>query len=98
MLAATCLDDKAQPFVHAVTDTLDCPLLPECDVRIAGQLQAVLERIRAGWGCLDFLLQRAPARRPRSAVMNSSIAIGNNSGMIVPPPAAPGQRLESPLP
>jgi enoyl-[acyl-carrier protein] reductase I len=55
-LAATYLNDKALPYVRAVTDPLDCKLLLPCDVRIPGQLEATFERIRAEWGQLDFLL------------------------------------------
>jgi enoyl-[acyl-carrier protein] reductase I len=35
---------------------LDCPILLPCDVRVAGQLEAVFERIGAEWGGLDFVL------------------------------------------
>lgn len=55
-LAATYLNEKAKPFVQAVTDTLPCPLLLPCDVREPGQLEAVFERITQDWGRLDFLL------------------------------------------
>lgn len=39
-LAATYLNDKAQPYVRAVTDPLGCKLLLPCDVRVPGQLEA----------------------------------------------------------
>jgi enoyl-ACP reductase-like protein len=35
-LAATYLNDKAQPYVRAVTDPLGCKLLLVCDVRVLG--------------------------------------------------------------
>ena len=41
-LAATYLNDKALPYVRPVTDSLGCKLLLPCDVRIPGQLEAVL--------------------------------------------------------
>lgn len=55
-LAATYLNAKAEPYVRPVTDRLGCEIVVPCDVRIAGQLEAVFERIRSKWGCLDFLL------------------------------------------
>ncbi len=55
-LAATYLNDRSEPFVRAVTNPLPCPLLMPCDVRVAGQLETVFDRIRAVWGGLDFLL------------------------------------------
>jgi enoyl-[acyl-carrier protein] reductase I len=63
-LAATYLNDKAQPYVRAVTDPLGCTLLLACDVRIPGQLEETFERLRAEWGALDFLLH-AIAFAPR---------------------------------
>lgn len=55
-LAATFLNAKSEPFVRAVTDPLDCPLVLPCDVRIPGQLESVFNRIGAEWGALDFVL------------------------------------------
>lgn len=55
-LAATYLNEKAEPFVRAVTDRLPCPLVLPCDVRVPGQLEAVFARLQAEWGQLDFLL------------------------------------------
>lgn len=58
-LAATYLNDKAEPFVRTVTDALDCPILLPCDFRVAGQLETVFARITQDWGRLDFLLHSA---------------------------------------
>lgn len=55
-LAATYLNDKAEPYVRAVTDPLGVTLLTPCDVRISGQLEATFEQIHDRWGGLDFLL------------------------------------------
>ncbi|MDD2877583.1 MAG: enoyl-ACP reductase FabI [Acidiphilium sp.] len=63
-LAATYLNDKAKPFVEAVTNTLACPLLLPGDVREAGALEAVFAAVRERWGHLDFLLH-AMAFAPR---------------------------------
>jgi enoyl-[acyl-carrier protein] reductase I len=55
-LAATYLNDKAEPFVRPVTDRLACELVLPCDVQTAGQLESVFDRIKREWGGLDFLL------------------------------------------
>jgi enoyl-[acyl-carrier protein] reductase I len=76
-LAATYLNEKALPYVRAVTDPLGCKLLLPCDVRIAGQLEAAFERIRAEWGQLDFLLHAiafAPADDLHGRVVDCSAA------------------------
>lgn len=55
-LAATYLNAKAEPFVRAVTEKLDCDFVTPCDVQAEGQLEAVFDQIRSRWGGLDFLL------------------------------------------
>jgi len=55
-IAATHVNDKALPFVRAVTEPLGCKLLLPCDVRVGGELEAVFARVAAEWGRLDFLL------------------------------------------
>lgn len=55
-LAATYLNEKAEPFVRAVTDRLGCELVLPCDVRVPGQLEDVFARVEQTWGGLDFLL------------------------------------------
>lgn len=55
-LAATYLNDKAKPFVQSVTDPLGVEWIAPCDVRVAGQLEAVFERVSQEWGGLDILL------------------------------------------
>jgi len=74
-IAATFLNEKAESYVRAVTDPLGCKLLLPCDVRIAGQLEAVFDRITAEWGTLDFLLHAiafAPADDLHGRVVDSS--------------------------
>lgn len=56
VLAATYLNEKARPFVTAVTDALPCDILIPCDVQAEGQLEAVFEAITQRWGKLDFVL------------------------------------------
>jgi enoyl-[acyl-carrier protein] reductase I len=76
-LAATYLNDKALPHVRPVTDALGCGILLPCDVSIPGQLETVFERIRSGWGRLDFLLHAiafAPADDLHGRVVDCSAA------------------------
>jgi enoyl-[acyl-carrier protein] reductase I len=56
IIAATYLNDKALPYVRAVTGPLGCDMLYPCDVRVPGQLETVFEHIAEKWGRLDFLL------------------------------------------
>jgi enoyl-[acyl-carrier protein] reductase I len=76
-LAVTYLNEKALPHVRAVTDELGCQVLLPCDVRVAGQLEAVFERITREWGQLDFLLHAiafAPAADLHGRVVDCSAA------------------------
>lgn len=56
VLAATYLDDKAKPYVEAVTNKLPCEILMPCDVQNPGALEAVFQAIDQKWGRLDFVL------------------------------------------
>ena len=55
-LAVTYLNDKAKPHVEPLARELDAPLLLPLDLRVEGQLEAVFERVAAGWGRLDYVL------------------------------------------
>ena len=55
-LAVTFLNAKAEPHVRPLADELGAEIVVPCDVREAGQLEAVFEEIEARWGRLDFLL------------------------------------------
>jgi enoyl-[acyl-carrier protein] reductase I len=63
-IAATYVNENALPHVRGVTDPLGVSLLMPCDVREAGQLDAVFARIEREWGSLDFILH-AIAFAPR---------------------------------
>jgi len=74
-IAATYLNDKAEPHVRAVTEPLGCSMLLPCDVRAPGQLERVFEQIAAEWGRLDFLLHSiafAPAQDLHGRVIDCS--------------------------
>lgn len=55
-LALTYLDDRALPFVEPVSREVEAAVLAPLDVERDGQLEAVMDRISAAWGRLDFLL------------------------------------------
>lgn len=74
-LAVTYLNEKAEPFVHPVADELSAELVGPCDVRIAGQLEAVFDGITERWGRLDFLLHSiafAPREDLHTSLVNCS--------------------------
>ncbi|MFM0136286.1 enoyl-ACP reductase FabI [Caballeronia grimmiae] len=55
-LAATYLNDKAEPFVRPVAQTLGSSIVLPCDVRIPRQPGAVFVGIATDGGRLDFVL------------------------------------------
>lgn len=55
-LAITYLNSKAEPHVRPLAERLQSPIIVPCDVREAGQLEAVFARIQSDWGRLDFVL------------------------------------------
>ena len=63
-VVATYLNEKAKPYVEAVTRGLPCELLLACDVQVPGSLDAVFDAVRIRYGRLDFLLH-AIAFAPR---------------------------------
>lgn len=77
VLAATYLNEKAKPYVQAVTDNLPCEILMPCDVQAPGALEAVFEAITQQWGALDFVLHSlafAPMADLHGRVIDSSAA------------------------
>lgn len=63
-LVATYLNEKAKPYVEAVTRELPSALLLPCDVRVPGSLEAVFDAVRTRYDRLDFVLH-AIAFAPR---------------------------------
>ncbi len=55
-LAASYVNEKAKPFVSVVTDRLNVAWVAPYDVRVPGQLEALIDQVRSEWGGLDFLL------------------------------------------
>lgn len=56
VLAASYVNEKAKPFVSTVTDRLEVDWIAPCDVRVPGELEALIDRVGSRWGSLDFLL------------------------------------------
>ncbi len=74
-LAVTYLNAKAEPHVRPLAETLQCPIIVPCDVRIAGQLEAVFAQVTKAWGKLDFLLHSiafAPKEDLHSRIVDCS--------------------------
>ena len=55
-LAVTYLNEKAEPHVRPLAESLGSKIFLPYDVRADGQLEAVFERIGQEWGKLDFIL------------------------------------------
>jgi enoyl-[acyl-carrier protein] reductase I len=55
-LAVTWLNDKARPHVEPLAKDLEAPIAAPLDVAVPGQLEAVIDLIRARWGKLDSLV------------------------------------------
>ena len=55
-LAVTYLNAKAEPYVRPLAEGLNAALILPCDVREAGQLEAVYDSVKQTWGTLDFVL------------------------------------------
>ena len=55
-LAVTYLNDKAKKYVEPLARESEAPIVMPLDVRTAGQMEAVFERIAHDWGNLDFVV------------------------------------------
>jgi enoyl-[acyl-carrier protein] reductase I len=74
-LAVTYLNAKAEPYVRPLAEALKTSIIVPCDVRIAGELEALFERIAGEWGRLDFLFHSiafAPRDDLHSSLVNCS--------------------------
>jgi len=66
-LAVTYLNDKAKKFVEPLARELDASIFVPLDVNVAGQMEAVFERIGKEWDGLDFVVHSI-AFSPRQAL------------------------------
>jgi len=76
-LAVTYLNDAAEPYVRPLAESLRAPIVMPCDVREAGQLEAVFDAVRATWGGLDFVVHSiayAPSDDLHGRVVDCSAA------------------------
>ena len=55
-LAVTYLNEKAKPYIEPLARALEAPIVMPLDVRAAGQMEAVFDKISKDWGQLDFLV------------------------------------------
>ena len=55
-VGVTYLNDKARKFVEPLAQAVDAQIMMPLDVRVAGEMEAVFERIAEQWGALDFLV------------------------------------------
>lgn len=55
-LALTHLNAKAEQYVKPLADELGAEIFMPCDLLVAGQLEAVYDRVAAEWGQLDFVV------------------------------------------
>jgi enoyl-[acyl-carrier protein] reductase I len=55
-LAVTYLNDKARKYVEPLAQAVKAQIVMPLDVRAAGQVEAVFERIAEQWGSLDFVV------------------------------------------
>jgi enoyl-[acyl-carrier protein] reductase I len=53
-VAVTYLNEKAKPYVEPLARELEASIFMPLDVRTAGQMEAVFDRIAKEWGQLDF--------------------------------------------
>lgn len=76
-LALTYLNEKARQYVEPLARELEAPIFEPLDVQVAGQLEAVFERIRTVWGRLDIALHSiafAPKEDLQGGLLKSSAA------------------------
>src|SRR5208283_147875 len=55
-LAVTWLNEKAEPYVRPLAETLGATIMGPMDVMKPGELEALFERIEKEWGRLDFVI------------------------------------------
>ena len=80
-LAVTYLNDKAKKYVDPLARELEAPIVMPLDVRVAGQLEAVFERIRSEWGRLDFLVHSI-AFSPKEALQGRVVDVQRDGFLV----------------
>jgi enoyl-[acyl-carrier protein] reductase I len=73
-LAVTYLNDKAKKYVEPLARELEAPIVMPLDVRTAGQMEAVFERVANDWGNLDFVVHSI-AFSPKDALQGRVVDV-----------------------
>jgi enoyl-[acyl-carrier protein] reductase I len=73
-LAVTYLNDKAKKYVEPLARELEAPIVMPLDVRAAGQMEAVFERLAKDWGNLDFVVHSI-AFSPKDALQGRVVDV-----------------------
>lgn len=73
-LAVTYLNDKAKKYVEPLARELEAPIVMPLEVRTAGQMEAVFERIAKVWGMLDFVVHSI-AFSPKDALQGRVVDV-----------------------
>ena len=76
-LAVTYLNDKAKKYVEPLAQALEAPIVMPLDVRAAGQMEAVFEKIASVWGKLDFLVHSI-AFSPKEALQGRVVDVSRD--------------------
>jgi len=73
-VAVTYLNDKAKKFVEPLARALEAPISMPLDVSVAGQMEAVFQRISKEWGKLDYLVHSI-AFSPKEALQGRVVDV-----------------------
>ena len=73
-LAVTYLNEKAKKYVEPLARDLQAPIVMPLDVNVAGQMEAVFERIAKKWGSLDFVVHSI-AFSPKEALQGRVVDV-----------------------
>jgi enoyl-[acyl-carrier protein] reductase I len=73
-VAVTYLNEKAKKFVEPLAQALEAPISMPLDVSVAGQMEAVFERITKEWGKLDYLVHSI-AFSPKEALQGRVVDV-----------------------
>ncbi|MBV1774113.1 enoyl-ACP reductase FabI [Burkholderiaceae bacterium DAT-1] len=76
-VALTYLNEKARPFVAPLAESIEAPLLLECNVEVPGSLEQVFADLKQRWNTIDFVIHSiawAPLTDLHGPVLNCSEA------------------------
>jgi enoyl-[acyl-carrier protein] reductase I len=76
-LAVTYLNDKAKKYVEPLARELAAPIVMPLDVQVAGQMEAVFDRIAKDWGELDFVVHSI-AFSPKEALQGRVVDVSRD--------------------